>query len=149
MNGPTTSQALDYLAGQAGAISQQLRTLSEQAAQETQIAFAQAMPMAAANDTFFVDALTVLVLAGFVGYYVIWNVTPALHAPLMGITNAISSVIILGALLATGAAATGLVHGLGFVAIVLASVNIFGGFLVTYRMLDMFKSKTKAKSTKA
>ena len=86
----------------------------------------------------------VFLMAVFVGYYVIWNVTPALHSPLMSLTNGISSVIIVGALLATGLAASGWATGFGFFAVMLASVNIFGGFLVTYRMLSMFKSKKKA-----
>jgi H+-translocating NAD(P) transhydrogenase subunit alpha len=87
------------------------------------------------------------VLAVFVGYYVVWSVTPALHTPLMSVTNAISSVIVVGALLAVGVA--GLrqrlrsSRALGFVALILASVNIFGGFLVTQRMLAMYKKKEK------
>ena len=87
--------------------------------------------------------LTIFVLAIYVGYHVVWNVTPALHTPLMAVTNAISSVIIVGALLAVGveflAPGTGVSRGFGFVAVVLASVNIFGGFLVTRRMLAMFQ----------
>jgi NAD(P) transhydrogenase subunit alpha len=86
----------------------------------------------------------IFLMAVFVGYYVIWNVTPALHSPLMSLTNGISSVIIVGALLVTGLAASAWSVGFGFVAVTLASVNIFGGFLVTYRMLSMFKSKKKA-----
>jgi NAD(P) transhydrogenase subunit alpha len=88
--------------------------------------------------------LAIFLMACFVGYYVVWNVTPALHSPLMALTNGISSVIIVGALLATGLAASGWAIGFGFLAVTLASVNIFGGFLVTYRMLSMFKSKKKA-----
>jgi NAD(P) transhydrogenase subunit alpha len=96
--------------------------------------------------------LAIFVLAIFVGYYVVWSVTPALHTPLMAVTNAISSVIIVGALLAaaahgaTGAAASGTVwisKGAGAVAAGLVSVNIFGGFLVTQRMLAMYKKKQK------
>lgn len=90
---------------------------------------------------FFITGLTVFVLACFVGYYVVWRVTPALHSPLMGITNAISSVIIVGAILAAGPADGGLAKTLGFLGIVLASVNIFGGFIITRRMLSMFKRK--------
>lgn len=90
---------------------------------------------------FFVSALIIFVLACFVGYYVVWRVTPALHSPLMGITNAISSVIIVGAILAAGAAASGFSGILGFLAVTLASVNIFGGFIITNRMLSMFKKK--------
>lgn len=88
-----------------------------------------------------VIGLTVLVLAVFVGYYVVWRVTPALHSPLMGVTNAISSVIIVGALIAAGPADFGFSEVMGFLAVTLASVNIFGGFIVTQRMLQMFKKK--------
>ncbi|MBM3540035.1 MAG: NAD(P) transhydrogenase subunit alpha [Alphaproteobacteria bacterium] len=89
--------------------------------------------------------ITVFVLACFVGYYVVWRVTPALHSPLMAVTNAISSVIIVGALLAAGASQVGFSRTMGFLAIVLASVNIFGGFVVTQRMLGKFKKKDAAK----
>ena len=93
----------------------------------------------------FVFFLTVFVLACFVGYYVVWRVTPALHSPLMSVTNAVSSVIIVGALIAAGPPGD-LFHSLpklmGFVAVTLASVNIFGGFIVTQRMLQMFKKKS-------
>jgi NAD(P) transhydrogenase subunit alpha len=89
--------------------------------------------------------LAIFVLAIFVGYYVVWSVTPALHTPLMSVTNAISSVIIVGALLAVGVPliekGTGVARFFGFIGIVLASVNIFGGFLVTQRMLGMYKKK--------
>ncbi|WP_394687957.1 NAD(P) transhydrogenase subunit alpha [Hoeflea sp.] len=91
----------------------------------------------------FVFRLAIFVLAIFVGYYVVWSVTPALHTPLMAVTNAISSVIVVGALLAVGASLSGWATGFGFVALVLASVNIFGGFLVTQRMLAMYKKKEK------
>ncbi len=87
-----------------------------------------------------VIGLTVFVLAVFVGYYVVWRVTPALHSPLMAVTNAISSVIIVGALIAVGVGGD-VSKVFGFVAVVLASVNIFGGFIVTQRMLLMFKKK--------
>jgi NAD(P) transhydrogenase subunit alpha len=87
------------------------------------------------------------VLAVFVGYYVVWSVTPALHTPLMSVTNAISSVIVVGALLAVGVAliadGTGFARGFGFVALIFASINIFGGFLVTQRMLAMYQKKKK------
>jgi NAD(P) transhydrogenase subunit alpha len=89
----------------------------------------------------FVSQLSIFVLAIFVGYYVVWSVTPALHTPLMAVTNAISSVIIVGALVAVGSVDMSLSKGLGFVAIVLAAVNIFGGFAVTQRMLAMYKKK--------
>ena len=87
--------------------------------------------------------LTVFALACFVGYYVVWKVTPALHAPLMSVANAISGVVILGAMVAAGPALLGVSKLMGFVAVVLAAVNIFGGFIITHRMLDMFKGKKK------
>ena len=87
--------------------------------------------------------LSIFVLAIFVGYYVVWSVTPALHTPLMSLTNAISSVIIVGALVAVGPEEFSAAKMLGFVAMTLAAVNIFGGFLVTQRMLQMFKKKQK------
>ena len=88
-----------------------------------------------------VTNLTVFVLAVFVGYHVVWNVTPALHTPLMSVTNAISSVIIVGAILASGSTSSGVGVLLGTIAVALASVNTFGGFLVSLRMLEMFKRK--------
>ncbi|MCR6502334.1 NAD(P) transhydrogenase subunit alpha [Shinella sp. CPCC 101442] len=91
----------------------------------------------------FVFRLAIFVLSIFVGYYVVWSVTPALHTPLMAVTNAISSVIVVGALLAVGISLSGIATGFGFVALILASVNIFGGFLVTQRMLAMYKKKEK------
>jgi len=89
----------------------------------------------------FIFLLAIFLMACFVGYYVVWNVTPALHSPLMAVTNAISSVIIVGAMLATGLATSGWAMAFGFIAVTLASVNIFGGFMVTHRMLSMFKKK--------
>ena len=91
----------------------------------------------------FVFRFAIFILAIFVGYYVVWSVTPALHTPLMAVTNAISSVIVVGALLAVGVSMSGLATGFGFVALILASVNIFGGFMVTQRMLAMYKKKEK------
>jgi H+-translocating NAD(P) transhydrogenase subunit alpha len=91
----------------------------------------------------FVFQFAIFVLAIFVGYYVVWSVTPALHTPLMAVTNAISSVIVVGALLAVGISASGFATGFGFVALVLVSVNIFGGFLVTSRMLAMYRRKDR------
>ena len=93
----------------------------------------------------FVFGFTVFVLACIIGYYVVWSVTPALHSPLMSVTNAISSVIIVGAILAAGSIDLSIAKIFGLIAVVLASVNIFGGFIVTYRMLSMFKSKTTKK----
>lgn len=89
----------------------------------------------------FIFLLAIFLMACFVGYYVVWNVTPALHSPLMAVTNAISSVIIVGAMLATGLAASSWAMLFGFIAVTLASVNIFGGFMVTQRMLSMFRKK--------
>src|SRR5437667_5770769 len=89
----------------------------------------------------FIIGLTVFVLAVFVGYYVVWRVTPALHSPLMSVTNAVSSVIIVGALIAAGPATVSFAKVMGFVAVTLAAVNIFGGFIVTQRMLQMFQRK--------
>jgi NAD(P) transhydrogenase subunit alpha len=97
----------------------------------------------------FVFRLSIFVLAVFVGYYVVWSVTPALHTPLMSVTNAISSVIVVGALLAVGVALVADDSGpiwartLGFIALVFASINIFGGFLVTQRMLGMYQKKKR------
>jgi NAD(P) transhydrogenase subunit alpha len=115
------------------------------------LANAHASAPEAASDAVnpFVFRLSIFVLAVFVGYYVVWSVTPALHTPLMSVTNAISSVIVVGALLAVGVALVGNDSGpiwaraLGFVALTFASVNIFGGFLVTKRMLAMFQRKQK------
>ena len=108
----------------------------------------QAVPDAVAVDP-FVFQLSIFVMAVFVGYYVVWSVTPALHTPLMSVTNAISSVIVVGALLAVGVTLT-VSEGypifariLGFLALIMASVNIFGGFLVTQRMLGMYQKKKK------
>jgi H+-translocating NAD(P) transhydrogenase subunit alpha len=108
---------------------------------------AAAAPPAAAEIDPFVFRFSIFVLAVFVGYYVVWSVTPALHTPLMSVTNAISSVIVVGALLAVGVELVGNDSGpiwaraLGFVALAFASVNIFGGFLVTQRMLGMYQKK--------
>src|SRR5579864_9192929 len=89
----------------------------------------------------FIFLLAIFLMACFVGYYVVWNVTPALHSPLMSVTNAISSVIVVGAMLATGLGTSGWATGFGFIAVMLASVNIFGGFVVTQRMLSMFRKR--------
>ena len=91
----------------------------------------------------FVFLLAIFLMACFVGYYVVWNVTPALHSPLMGVTNAISSVIVVGAMLAAGLSDNGWARLFGFLGVLLASVNIFGGFTVTQRMLGMFQANKK------
>ncbi|RMX19247.1 NAD(P) transhydrogenase subunit alpha [Legionella jordanis] len=87
----------------------------------------------------YIAILTIFVLACFVGYYVVWKVTPALHTPLMSVTNAISSIIILGAIIAAGTTATGTITILGGLGIFITAINIFGGFVVTQRMLRMYK----------
>ncbi|MBC7637069.1 MAG: NAD(P) transhydrogenase subunit alpha [Acetobacteraceae bacterium] len=117
------------LADQAAQLAENLRVFSQAAG-----------PVAEAVEP-FIFLLAIFLMACFVGYYVVWNVTPALHSPLMGVTNAISSVIVVGAMLATGLGTSGWAIGFGFVAVLLASVNIFGGFVVTQRMLQMFKKK--------
>ncbi len=91
----------------------------------------------------FISILSIFVLSCFVGYYVVWSVTPALHTPLMSVTNAISSVIVVGALIAAAAAGSATSKWLGLLAVVLASINIFGGFAVTARMLAMYKKKER------
>ncbi len=131
-------QALEQLDGASEAIRNAIANMRAEDAAEA----ASALGYAAGVDP-FVFRFAIFVLAIFVGYYVVWSVTPALHTPLMSVTNAISSVIVVGALLAVGISASGLATGFGFVALVLASVNIFGGFLVTHRMLAMYKKKEK------
>lgn len=91
----------------------------------------------------FISILSIFVMACFVGYYVVWSVTPALHTPLMAVTNAISSVIIVGALIAAAADGSTTAKWLGLIAVALASINIFGGFAVTARMLAMYKKKER------
>ena len=119
---------------------------AELAARATELAeFARraaeaAAPVAQVVEPFLL-MLTIFLMACFVGYYVVWNVTPALHSPLMGVTNAISSVIVVGAILATGLADSTAAKIFGFIGVTLASVNIFGGFMVTRRMLAMFQKK--------
>jgi NAD(P) transhydrogenase subunit alpha len=134
---------LDQLVEKAKQIASNMSSLTEQSQELialTQAAAKQTVTPTAGVSPFMVG-LTVFILACFVGYYVVWKVTPALHSPLMSITNAISSVIIVGALLAAGLSALSLAKILGFVAVTLASVNIFGGFIVTHRMLGMFVRK--------
>ena len=102
-----------------------------------------AVTAALAEGVPFIYLFAIFVMACFVGYYVVWNVTPALHSPLMAVTNAISSEIVVGAMLAAGFAFSGWSVAFGFVAVLLASVNIFGGFVVTQRMLAMFQARKK------
>jgi NAD(P) transhydrogenase subunit alpha len=130
-------EAAEGLAEQAGALAENAEAL---AAQVSQLAM-QAQAAGGGNEFWYL--FTIFVLAVFVGFYVVWSVTPALHSPLMAVTNAVSSVIIVGALIATGPESFTTSKLLGFLAVVLASVNIFGGFIVTQRMLAMFKKKAK------
>lgn len=130
------------LTEQAAEIANQATDLANQAAT---LAVKASEPVAESvmhDSSFFITGLTVFILACFIGYYVVWRVTPALHSPLMGITNAISSVIIVGALIATSPVDLNFSKIMGFFAIILASINIFGGFIVTQRMLHMFKKKS-------
>ena len=131
-------------AEQAQTLADKAALLASQNGSVTSDGVAEAVGTATGIDP-FVFRVAIFVLAIFVGYFVVWSVTPALHTPLMAVTNAISSVIVVGALLAVGAGAVasgnGVAMGLGFLALILASVNIFGGFLVTQRMLAMYKKK--------
>ena len=146
------AQAAAQTASQAAATAQTqadaARAAAEQAHQYADVASAAAHAVASGAIDPFVFQFSIFVLAVFVGYYVVWSVTPALHTPLMSVTNAISSVIVVGALLAVGVELTGdagpvWARTLGFVALVFASVNIFGGFLVTQRMLGMYQKKKR------
>ena len=133
--------AANDLLAQATQLADQARELAEQAQGLPAVA-----PVAAAaghGGDFILFGLTVFALACFVGYYVVWSVTPALHSPLMSVTNAVSSVIIVGAVIAATAAESTFGGIMGFLAVVLASVNIFGGFIVTRRMLSMYKKKQR------
>ncbi|NBB81851.1 MAG: NAD(P) transhydrogenase subunit alpha part 2 [Alphaproteobacteria bacterium] len=129
------------IADRAAQLAERLDAMGRTAAEGA--AEAAAAGGAAHGADFFLVGLTVFVLACFVGYYVVWRVTPALHSPLMSVTNAVSSVIIVGALIAAGPATMNFSSFMGFLAVVLASVNIFGGFIVTRRMLAMYKKKQK------
>lgn len=128
------------LANQASETAQRALALAEQARLAALQGAAHLEPVAQAASP-FLYLLTIFLMACFVGYYVVWRVTPALHSPLMAVTNAVSSVIIVGALLAAGLKGLGAAQLFGGIAVVLAAVNIFGGFIVTHRMLSMFKKK--------
>jgi proton-translocating NAD(P)+ transhydrogenase subunit alpha len=128
------AQRAGDLANEAGRLAHNLEALSHQLTLEAHHAVA-------GGGTPFVFELTIFVLAVFVGYHVVWRVTPALHSPLMSVTNAISSVIIVGALIAAGPHHISFAKIMGFCAVTLAAVNIFGGFIVTQRMLQMFQKK--------
>ena len=134
----------DRLAGEAAKLAtqaQELATNLKAVAQQVTDAAAQGAAAVPDGHMPFVALLTIFALACFVGYYVVWRVTPALHSPLMAVTNAVSSVIIVGALLAAGLRGLGMAQLFGGIAVALAAVNIFGGFIVTHRMLSMFKKK--------
>jgi NAD(P) transhydrogenase subunit alpha len=128
---PVAIRQANELAEKANALSDKLKD----------IAFSAQLEQTAGGVDPFVFAVAIFTLACFVGYYVVWKVTPALHTPLMSITNAISGIIIIGALIASGSESFGISSVLGFIAVFLASINIFGGFIVTERMLGMFKRK--------
>jgi NAD(P) transhydrogenase subunit alpha len=134
MDPSTLAEKAARLAAEAQGVAQQATALAQDAT-----ALASASTGGASEP--FVFLFTIFVLAVFIGYYVVWSVTPALHSPLMAITNAISSVIIVGALIAAGPMEFNLAKIFGFIAVVLASINIFGGFIVTQRMLQMFRQK--------
>ena len=127
-------ESAEALANSAREVAQQAESVLSQT---TQILINQN----AGGGNEFIYMFTIFILAIFVGYYVVWNVTPALHSPLMSVTNAISSVIIVGALIAVGPADFSIAKVMGFIAVVLASINIFGGFIVTQRMLRMYRKK--------
>jgi NAD(P) transhydrogenase subunit alpha len=140
---PQTLPSTAYeLARRAAELSMQAQLFARQAGSFVPVAH----PGAVIHPIVFL--LAIFVMACFVGYYVVWNVTPALHSPLMAVTNAISSVIIVGAMLATGLSHGALPRIFGFLAVVLASVNIFGGFAVTQRMLSMFRANKPARPAK-
>jgi len=134
MNHQIIVESTTKLATDAALLAAQAADLASQMAQAT-------FSATQTSSEPFVFLFTVFVLAVFVGYYVVWSVTPALHSPLMSVTNAISSVIIVGAMIAAGPIEMGVSKILGFLAVTLASVNIFGGFIVSQRMLAMFKRK--------
>lgn len=129
------------LADHAKALADDAATLAGKAAEMAGEASEMVTSQAQAGGDPFIFLFTVFVLAVFIGFYVVWSVTPALHSPLMSVTNAISSVIIVGGLIAVGPAQLDFAKVMGFFAVTLASVNIFGGFIVTQRMLSMFKKK--------
>lgn len=137
MDSSTILNRTSQLAEEAGRLAEKAAQLAVDASQFT------AFNAAPAEHGGFLALFTVFVLACFVGFYVVWSVTPALHSPLMSVTNAISSVIIVGGLLAAGPAQFDFSKVMGFFAVTLASVNIFGGFIVTQRMLQMFKKKKR------
>jgi len=137
MDASTIADEASKLATNAANLAKDIENLAQKS---TELASFQAF--SAGADSTFLSLFTIFLLACFVGYFVVWSVTPALHSPLMGVTNAISSVIIVGGLLAAGPLELDFSKIMGFLAVTLASINIFGGFIVTQRMLAMFKKKT-------
>src|SRR5262245_6928601 len=138
----------DRLAGEAAKLASQAEELAsnlKSVAQKITDMAAQGTLALPDGHMPFVSLLTIFALACFVGYYVVWRVTPAPHSPLMAVTNAVSSVISVGALLAAGLQCLGAAQLFGALAVALAAVNIFGGFIVTHRMLSMFRKKTPVK----
>jgi NAD(P) transhydrogenase subunit alpha len=131
----------DALKDLADTLKEQAQALADKTADLAIQTAVLAQPAPEPSGEPFLFLFTVFVLACFIGFYVVWSVTPALHSPLMSVTNAISSVIIVGGLLAAGPADMNFSTVMGFLAVMLASVNIFGGFIVTQRMLAMFKKK--------
>ncbi len=129
----------NFYADEAVRIAERAVALANQLRDASAAAGANIEPVAAVVEP-FIFLLAIFLLACFVGYYVVWNVTPALHSPLMGVTNAISSVIVVGAMLAVGLSDSAWARVFGFLGVMLASVNIFGGFVVTQRMLGMFQA---------
>ncbi len=135
---PTFEQMADHLE----ILVEQLRDAAQRVATHSEPMALQASTATdMATGSLFMFSLTIFMLACFVGYFVVWKVTPSLHTPLMAVTNAISSIIIVGAILALGPKEGGMAWFFGFAATLLASINIFGGFVVTQRMLAMFKKK--------
>jgi len=132
---PNAIQEAKDISQKASELNQHLQEISKELANN------QIAENAAAGVDPLVFAVTIFTLACFVGYYVVWKVTPSLHTPLMSLTNAISGIIIIGALIAGSSASFGISSALGFVAAFFAAINIFGGFVVTERMLEMFKKK--------
>jgi len=138
----------DKLAGEAAKLAsqaQELATNLKAVAQQVTDMLAQGTAGVPDGHMPFVSLLTIFALACFVGYYVVWRVTPALHSPLMAVTNAVSSVIIVGALLAAGLKGIGAAQLFGALAVALAALNIFRGFIATHRMLSMLKQQTPVK----
>jgi len=136
MDAETLKEMATDLASQAAALFQNTEKLANASARLVEV-----QAQGGGGGEPFLGLFTIFVLSCFIGFYVVWSVTPALHSPLMAVTNAISSVIIVGAILAAGPNQLDFSKIMGFMALTLASVNIFGGFIVTHRMLSMFKKK--------